>query len=107
LGDADIMIQAGQRWTESDARRIEGDLMFARGDSVAAEACWRRAIAVARAQGAASWELRAATRLAHLLAVRGTPGDGATLLAAAFAQIQGGRDTPDVVAATALLGASP
>jgi tetratricopeptide (TPR) repeat protein len=109
LGDADIMIQAGQRWTESDARRIEGDLMLARGDPVAAEACWRRAIAVAHAQGAVSWELRAATRLAHLLADRGTPGDGATLLAAAFAQIQGGRDTPDLAAAALLreLGASP
>jgi predicted ATPase len=103
LHDADIMIEAGQRWTESDARRIEGDLMLARGDLVAAEACWRRAIAVARAQGAASWELRAATRLAHLLADRGAPGDGATLLGAAFAQIQGGRATPDVVAGTALL----
>ena len=79
------------------------DLMLARGDLVAAEACWRRAIAVARAQGAASWELRAATRLAHLLADRGAPGDGATLLGAAFAQIQGGRATPDVVASTALL----
>ena len=77
--------------------------MLARGDSVAAEACWRRAIAVARAQDAASWELRAATRLAHLLADRGAPGDGAILLAAAVEQIQGGSGTPDVVAATVLL----
>ena len=77
--------------------------MLACGDSVAAETCWRRAIAVARAQGAASWELRAATRLTHLLADRGAPGDGAILLGAAFAQIQGGRATPDVVAGTALL----
>ena len=54
LRDIDVMIKAGQRWTESDVRCIEGDLMLARGDVAAAEACWRRAIAIARTQGAAS-----------------------------------------------------
>jgi hypothetical protein len=110
LGDIDAMIEAGQRWGEAETRRVEGDLMLARGDAVAAEACWRRAIAVAHAQGAASWELRATTRLACLLVDRGATNDAAILLAGAFKKIDGGRDTPDlVVAATMLreLGASP
>jgi tetratricopeptide (TPR) repeat protein len=103
LRDIDVMIEAGQRMTESDTCRIEGELMLARGDAAAAEACWRRAIAVARAQGAASWELRAATRLARLLADRGARDEAAALLATTFAQIDGGHGTPDVIAAAALL----
>jgi hypothetical protein len=91
------------RWTQSDTDAIEGDLMLARGNAAAAEACWCRAIDVARGQGAASWELRAVIRLARLLAGRGESGEARTLLAAAYARIDGGRATPDVVAAAALL----
>jgi class 3 adenylate cyclase/tetratricopeptide (TPR) repeat protein len=110
LRDIDVMIEDGQRWAESNVRCIEGDLMLARGDVAAAETCWRRAIAIARAQGAASWELRAATRLARCLADRGAPSDAATLLAPVLVKIDGGRATPDVIVATALLrklGTSP
>jgi hypothetical protein len=67
--------------------------MLARGDAVAAEACWRHAIAVAQAQGAALWELRATTRLARLLIDRGATNDAAILLAEAFKKIDGGSDT--------------
>jgi len=84
-------------------RRIEGDLMLARGDAAAAQACWRRAIDIARAQGAASWELRVTTRLAGLLFGRGSRDEAISLLAAALAPIDGGRDTADVVAAGSLL----
>jgi class 3 adenylate cyclase/tetratricopeptide (TPR) repeat protein len=91
------------RWTQSDTDAIEGDLMLARGNAAAAEACWRRAIDVARGQGAASWELRAVIRLARLLAGRGESDKAKTPLAAAYARIDGGRATPDVVAAAALL----
>jgi len=37
LRDADAMIEAGSRWTESDTRRIEGDLMLARDDAAAVD----------------------------------------------------------------------
>jgi tetratricopeptide (TPR) repeat protein len=103
LVDIDAMIEAGQRWGEAETRRVEGDLMLARGDAAAAEACWRRAIAVAQAQGAASWELRATARLARLLVDRVATNDAAILLAEAFKKIDGGRDTPDVVVASAML----
>jgi ATP/maltotriose-dependent transcriptional regulator MalT len=103
LRDIDVMIETGQRWTEANVRCSEGDLMLARGDVAAAEACWRRAVAIARAQGAASWELRAATRLALFLADRGSPSDAANLLAPVLAKIEGGRGTPDFIAAAALL----
>jgi len=103
LADIDAMIEAGQRWGEAETRRVEGDLMLACGDAVAAEACWRRAIAVAQGQGAASWELRATTRLAGLLIDRGATNDAAILLAEAFKKIDGGSDTPDLVLATTML----
>jgi hypothetical protein len=77
--------------------------MLARGDAVAAEACWRRAIAVAQAQDAASWEPPATARLARLLVDRGATNDAATLLGEAFNKIDGGRDTPDLVVASAVL----
>jgi hypothetical protein len=104
LHDIDSMIEEGERlWTKPDNRRIAGDLMFARGDTSAAEACWRAAIADARTQAAASWELRASIRLARLVAARGARAEARTLLAAASAKIKGGAGTPDVVAAAALL----
>jgi tetratricopeptide (TPR) repeat protein len=103
LVDIDAMIEAGQRWGEAETRRVEGDLLLARGDAVAAEACWRRAIAVAQAQRAASWELRATTRLARLLIDRGATNDAAILLAETFKKIDGRRDTPDLVVAAATL----
>ena len=103
LRNIDAMVAAGQGWTESDARRIEGDLLIGRGDSAGAEACWRRAIAVARAQEAASWELRAASRLAGLLADRGAADEAIALLSATLARVDGERGTPDVAAAAALL----
>jgi class 3 adenylate cyclase/tetratricopeptide (TPR) repeat protein len=104
LHDIDSMIEEGERWwTKSDNRRIAGDLMLARGDTAGAEACWRAAIADARTQAAASWELRASIRLARLVAARGARAEARTLLAAACARIDGGRGTPDLVAAAALL----
>ena len=66
-------------------------MKIARGEAATAEACWRSAIVVAKAQGAASWELRAATRLARRLADRGERDEATSGLSAAVALIDGGR----------------
>lgn len=55
------------RWYEAELSRLRGDLLL-RGDGpkAAAEACYERAIAVAKRQGARLWELRATNSLAQL-----------------------------------------
>jgi predicted ATPase len=57
-----------ETWQESDLHRIAGDLVLLSPapNSAKAEAHFRRALVVAKAQKAKIWELRAATRLAQL-----------------------------------------
>jgi len=58
----------GERWADAELHRIRGQLLLARGmpDAVGAEACFQRALKIARGQGARAYELRAATDLAQL-----------------------------------------
>ena len=58
----------GTRWTEAALHRLHGELLLAQrtAETNEAEACFSRALAVAREQGAKMWELRAATSLARL-----------------------------------------
>jgi class 3 adenylate cyclase/tetratricopeptide (TPR) repeat protein len=71
----------GERWGEAELHRIRGHLLLADGASEAAEAeaCFQRALAIARAQGATSYELRAAADLAQLWARRGKRAPGRPL----------------------------
>ena len=73
----------------------------ARVDEV--QACLRDSLDLARAQGALSWELRAATDLARLWASAEAWEPGRTLLGATIARFEEGLDTPDLLAAAALL----
>jgi class 3 adenylate cyclase/predicted ATPase len=65
LGMADGM---GERWFEAELHRVLGEWLVAhrRDERPRAEACFHRALAVAREQRARTWELRAATSLARL-----------------------------------------
>jgi len=49
-----------ERWCEAEVHRVAGEiaLLIAEPDPVRADACFKRAPAVARAQQARSWELR-------------------------------------------------
>jgi predicted ATPase len=69
----------------------------------AAEACFRRAIDVARGQGAKSSELRAATSLARLLADQGQRRQAQDRLAPIYGWFTEGFDTADLKDAKALL----
>ena len=69
LGEAlEQVEQTDQRVYEAELHRLRATVLLARAPSPTGEAetCLRRALAVARAQKARLWELRAATDLARL-----------------------------------------
>jgi predicted ATPase len=93
------------RYCEAELNRLEGELLLAskEPDPKRAEASFRTAIAVARGQGAKSYELKAATSLARLLARQGSGGDARDLLAPVYGWFTEGFDTIDLKDAKALL----
>jgi predicted ATPase len=70
---------------------------------VKAEAHFNRALTIARAQQAKSWELRAATSLAHLWRDQGKRAEARDLLAPVYGWFTEGFDTPDLKEAKSLL----
>jgi predicted ATPase len=64
---------------------------------------YHRALAIAREQGARSFELRAATSLARLWRDQGKRAEARDLLAPVYAWFTEGFDTRDLVEAKALL----
>ena len=103
----DHVARLGERDSEAELHRIEGMLHHASGDGAAAEQAFRRALEIARAQKALSWELRAATGLAGLLIERGESGPARATLAPVLAQFTEGLQTADLLAARALLDGLP
>jgi predicted ATPase len=124
--EAHAMVEAtGDRFYEAELHRLRGELLLLRevgegrpspGEPAAAQphdpdqsglpeagACFRRALDVARRQGAKSLELRAALSLARLLRDRGEPAEGHRLLAVTFGWFTEGWDTPDLQDARAFL----
>jgi predicted ATPase len=80
-----------------------GELLVLRGDAVGAEDAFVRALEVARAQQARSFELRAATRLARLWRKQGKCSEARDLLAQVYGWFTEGFDTPDLMEARSLL----
>jgi class 3 adenylate cyclase/predicted ATPase len=93
------------RWYDAELNRLEGELLFAseNPDESRAEASFRKALGIARRQGAKSWELRAATSLARLLARLGKHEEARALLAPVYGWFTEGFDTADLKAAKGLL----
>src|SRR5579884_4197063 len=59
--------ESGERWWEAELHRLRGDLLIERGAGAQeADAAYRRALEIARAQGAKSFELRIAVSVARL-----------------------------------------
>ena len=93
------------RLHEADSYRLKGELILA-GNSwniAAAQACFERAIAIARKQSAKSWELRASTSLARLLMKLGHRDEARQRLAEIYGWFTEGFDTADLKDAKALL----
>jgi predicted ATPase len=100
----DLIAKNSEHMWEGELARIEGELMRVQGRSATEiEACLARAMAITRAQGAKSLELRAARSLARLWCDRGRPDDARALLAPLFSWFTEGFETADLKATKALL----
>ena len=94
-----------EKWCEAEIHRTAGEiaLMSPEPDAAKAQAHFERAIAIARAQKAKSWELRAATSLARLWRDHGKRQQARDLLAPVYGWFTEGFDTADLKEAKALL----
>ena len=94
----------GHRVHEPDLHRLRGEalLLEPRG-AVEAERCMRRALEISAQRGALSFELRAATSLARLIADGGRRDEARAILAPVFARFTEGFETHDLKHARALL----
>jgi predicted ATPase len=94
-----------ESWCDADIHRLAGDivLLSSQPDAAKAEAYFERALAIARAQQAKSWELRAATSMARLWRDQGKRDKARELLAPVYGWFTEGFDTPDLKQAKALL----
>lgn len=99
-----ISAQLAQPFSDADLQRLDGDLILATaGASEEAAARYHQALDIARAQGAKSFELRAATSLARLWRDQGKPAEARDLLAPIYAWFTEGFDTGDLKDAKTLL----
>jgi predicted ATPase len=97
--------QSGERFWLADLHRVDGDIALKRPepDRARAEACFLKAIEIARSQEARILELRAAIDLARLRRETGSPNGARALLEPILAQVEGGETTRDVRNARELL----
>jgi predicted ATPase len=96
-----------ERWHEADIYRMAGEiaLLSPQADTASAEAYFERALAVARAQQARSWELRAAMSMARLWGDQGKRQQGRDFLAPIHGWFTEGFETFDLKQAKSLLDA--
>jgi predicted ATPase len=94
-----------QRWCEAEINRIAGEVVLQeqKPDVTKAQAYFERALSVARAQQAKSWELRAAMSMARLWRDQGKRDAARKLLAPVYGWFTEGFDTLDLKEAKALL----
>jgi class 3 adenylate cyclase/tetratricopeptide (TPR) repeat protein len=95
--------QYGERAYEAELHRLRGDLLRGNGAIEEAESEFCRALEIARAQKARSWELRAATSLALLYVDRGHRAQALQVLSPVYSWFAVDFDTADLRAARTLL----
>jgi predicted ATPase len=95
----------GISFYEPEMHRLKGELLMANApeNPTDAEDCFRRAIAMARRQGAKSLELRAVLSLSRLLLRHSKEDEARPMLAEIYGWFTEGFDTADLEEATALL----
>ncbi len=96
-----------ERWWEADIHRMAGEisLRLPVPDAEKAQAYFEQALALARAQQAKFWELRAAMSMARLWRDQGKREQARTLLAPVYGWFTEGFDMCDLTEARALLKA--
>jgi predicted ATPase len=94
-----------ERWHQAEIYRLAGEIAVQSPapDLVKAEKYFERGLAIARAQQAKSWELRAAMSLARLWLNQGKGQEGRHQLASVLGWFTEGSDTLDLREARALL----
>jgi predicted ATPase len=99
--------RTGQRWYEAEANRIRGEILLKLDPAnvSVAEHALANAVAVARGQGACSFELRAALSLAKLYQSTGRPANAHAVLTPALEGFAPRREMPEIAEAQALLAA--
>ena len=98
----------GEHWMDAELSCAEGELWQVEGSAnlARAEACFREALAVARAQSSRILELRAAVSLARLKQRQGRRDEALATLGSVFGWFTEGRDNnADLREAAALLKA--
>ena len=106
LGDGFAFVeQSGERYWLAGLHRLSGHVALKQQepDRLRAEACFKKAIEIARGQEARLLELRAAVDLAQLWHDTGSENDPRAMLEPILATIEGGETTRDVRNARALL----
>ncbi len=106
IGEAITAVETTKEtWYEPEVHHTAGEiaLMSPERDAAKAEACFERALAVARAQQAKSWELRASMSMARLWRDQGKRDEARELLAPVYDWFTEGFDTLDLKQAKALL----
>jgi predicted ATPase len=106
LAEALALMQTnGEHWYEAEAQRLRGELLLQRPTPAIrqAETCFQQALALARQQGAKSWELRSAMSLSRLWQQQGKRYEARRLLTNVYSWFTEGFDTADLRAAQALL----
>jgi class 3 adenylate cyclase len=102
--DLELIETTKEKMFEPEVNRTAGEIAFkSERDPTTAQAYFERALAVARAQQAKSWELRAAMSMARLWRGQGKPQQGHELLAPVCGWFTEGFDTLDLKEAKALL----
>ena len=110
----EVVDTTGERFYEAELHRLKGELTL-QSQAVSqqsivveeAEASFHKALDIARAQEAKSWELRAATSLARLWQQQGKTQEARDLLAPVYNWFTEGFDTADLKDAKALIAELP
>jgi class 3 adenylate cyclase/predicted ATPase len=106
LAEAHTLVeQQEERWWEAEVHRLRGIVLLRQSGTpqAEAEACFHRALDVARRQEAKSLELRAAMSLARLWQQQGKRAEARALLAPVYGWFTEGFDTADLLEAKAWL----
>ncbi|MDH3603185.1 MAG: hypothetical protein OEU26_26525, partial [Candidatus Tectomicrobia bacterium] len=90
---------------EAELHRLKGQLLLQQSsdNQTKAESCFHQAITIAQNQSAKSWELRAATSLAHLWQRQGKRQEAYDLVASVYGWFTEGFDTADLQDAKTLM----
>ena len=106
LSEAETLVTHSQEhWCEAELFRIKGELLLRQQASNAtiAENYFHQSLAIARRQGAKSWELRTVICLAKLWRAQGKSYEARALLAPIYDWFTEGFDTVDLKDAKDLL----